>query len=453
MILLLSLLLVLFLLCWIFQKRFEQMLVPFVSALMLAIYPFALAQRLDAFVFFACGAAMFLLVWASVLCFRQKIKFASLPRLICTPGFVCFALLTAFLYIGSVPRMVWWGDDIRYWALQPKSLYLSGGFLNGTMSLLPDFAAYMPGMPLFQWLGLAIFGEWHEGILFFMLWLFWLVLIIPFAERITWKKAYWSPLFMVFAIALPTILNSPSYSFLGVDTALGLCFGYILCQLWQLRAPQGATAFRYTCLCLSLCVLVLLKQTGLLLFVLSISFLPFCLRSKAKPFALKPLLCTYLPPLLLVLSWFVFCRCNGLGGMHTSALSQHLKELLTGTWVPPEDFDKLLPALWSTLSSGHLYSPEHALIEIPSLYRMILLSLAPLLLIPLSRKNKQSLKRLSLWTALVFMLELVGFYFSFLTVFYKEVFGYVNKGLFLLPLMIERYFCPIAFGLVMLCLS
>ncbi|MEF9878511.1 MAG: hypothetical protein RR975_03685, partial [Clostridia bacterium] len=87
MLLLLSLLLVLFLLCWIFQKRFEQMLVPFVSALMLSIYPFALAQRLEAFVFFACGTAMLLLIWASVLCFRQKIKLASLPRLLCTPGF------------------------------------------------------------------------------------------------------------------------------------------------------------------------------------------------------------------------------------------------------------------------------------------------------------------------------------------------------------------------------
>ena len=308
-----------FLLCLALQRRFERVIAPYLCGLILGLYPFALLGRLDGFPYLAYGATALMLVLAAMRFKRGAVRLSSWPRLALTPGFVCFALLAVFLYLGTKERMVWWGDEIRYWAIAPKSLYQLGGLTNGARCLWPDFASYTPGLPLLQWLALTLTGEWSEGALYFTLFLFTAAFLMPFAEKLTWRKAYWSPLFLLFLVGFPAALNGFTYYTLSVDTALGLCFGYALCGLWTLR--EDASAPRLAAIALSLCALALVKQAGAGLLLLAGALLPLCLRgarARVKPAALAGV---FAAPLVVFASWFVFCRIGGLGGMHSAALS------------------------------------------------------------------------------------------------------------------------------------
>jgi len=60
--------------------------------------------------------------------------------------------------------------------------------VDAARHLSPQFMTYTPGMQLFQWLGLAALEEWNAGVVYCMLWIFYAVFLMPFAQRITWKS-------------------------------------------------------------------------------------------------------------------------------------------------------------------------------------------------------------------------------------------------------------------------
>ena len=451
MLLLSALILGVFPLCLLTRKRFEQVVAPYACGVMLACYPFALARSPEGLGWFFIAAALALTLAAVALCALKRRRLSDWVKLVFTPGFVCFAALTALLCFSVNGRTVWWYDDIRYWALEPKSLFYSGGFTDAAHHLAPKFAAYTPGLPLLQWLGLIAYGDWNESVPFFVLFEFCLCLLAPFSQKITWKKAYWTPLFLAFAIIFPTVFNAFHYYTLSVDTALGLCFGYALCLLWRIRQPGGASAWRITSLTLALCAMVMVKQVGLLLWGLSLALL-LVLPRGAQKVKLSRYAIVFGVPALLLASWYALCAAFGYGGMHSSALWQHLGELLGGTWQAPADFERIVPGVWQAIThdlSGYDFMPHRALVEIPCLVQMLLFCAAPFALVPLARQSVKSMRRLSLFSAIVFALELAAIVFAFMTTFYDEVNEYVGQGRNLLSLLINRYFSPVFFGLAL----
>ncbi len=447
----LSLLVILLLLPLLLRKRFELLIAPFFCGVMISCYPFALIRRLDGFVWLAAAAALLAVIGAAVICLRDRARLAEWLRNQFTVGFFCFCLMSAFLYVGTQSRLAWWGDDIRYWAMLPKSMRLSNGLLDATMNLTPEYATYTPGMALLQWVAEAILGEWSDGALFFTLNLFTLSFLMPLTARLTWRKAYWAPLFLAFAIAFPTILNGFTYYALSVDTALGMCFGYALCQLW--RARGGAT--RWGCLTLSLCALVLIKQSGALLLVAAAAFLPVALVGAGRRIRPARWIAAFGAPLLLLASWAVFCKANGLRGVHVSALRQHIGELLSGTWVAPQEFDLLLRGIEKALCEDlreYAFMRYHAPVEMPQVVYIAVSCALPFAFACFLKRERRALIGVGLWTIALLLLELVGMYGSFMTVFYSEVSDYLGDGQNLLPLLIARYFSPVFFGLAMMLL-
>lgn len=437
------LLLILLLLPLAGKKHFETLVPPFFFGLMLALLPFAMAGRLSAFPWLAWSVAAGLAVAAGMRCRREPGLIRRWPELLLTPGFVLFAAAGCLLWLSTQPRMVWWGDDIRYWALEPKSLFLSDG-LRGARTLAPDFASYTPGMPLLQWLGVAMGGEWNEGALYFVLYLFDFAMLLPLAQGISWKKGWQILPLGVWIILFPTLFNAFTYYALGVDTAMGLCLGYALCQLWRMR--ENPSLFRAVCLALSLAALTLLKQSGAALALLC---LPFAWAAGLKLKKRRWLGVAALP-LLCGLLWAAYCGANHLGGIHTASAAEQLGRLLGGTWEAPEGFQLFPEAFGRAMTSGLdriPYIEEHAFVEIPALAWMLVFLAVPFLMIPLARQHFRDMKRLCLWTAAALALETAAVYLSFFTSFYNELTEYAGEGSWLLPFLIQRYFCPVFLAL------
>lgn len=430
------------LLCLLAQKRFEQVLAPFACGAILLCYALACFQRLQWFVFFVYAAAALCAVL--LIARRKTLTLRRSLGLIFTPGLVCFALLAVFLYYAALPHVVSATDDIHYWAVEPYSLFAVGGLTDAAHHLAPRFMTYTPGMPLFQWIGLAVAGEWSESMLYFMLFLLYLIFLLPFSERITWRKAYWMPVFCAFAVGVPTLMNPYSYSMLRVDTALGLCLGYALVQ--ANRPSRGGTVN----LCLSLCVLALLKQVGIAWALLPLSLA--CVR--ARQAHLKPLrpLVAALCPIAVFASWKLFCAAQGLTGVHLNEASAQISAMLNGSWVAPENLSRLPETLWKciALPVGGLSDPtvvaEQPLLEVPRIWWLLLFVGLPLGAALIGRKPAH--RALALWAALC----IVGFFIAYtllsMTSFYHEI--PVGDDWVVMHYLMGRYFCPLLFGMFLL---
>ena len=308
-----ALLLVVFLLSAQLRKRFEQVLPAVTLGAMVLLAALAMAGRLALTDVFAVSAFVLLVLWLLCTLLRRKITpatlLANLWRYGVTPGLLLFVALAAFYWYVSAPMTVWWRDDLAHWGLQVKTLWFSGGLVSGAESLNPRFGDYPPGVQVLQWLAMHAQGAWSEQSLYFTLFLLYAVFLLPLVSRLRWRRAWLLPLLFVGFVALPTWGNVLSYVFLGVDTALALCFGYVLWLIWKHERGDGLSL---TAIALGMVGLCLIKQIGALLCVFAA--LLFILRRADKPFRS---LWVLLAPVAVVGGWFLYCGSMGLSGFNT----------------------------------------------------------------------------------------------------------------------------------------
>ncbi len=437
------------------------MLPAVLSALMIVLTVFAMLGRL----YWADALAVLGLVASAGLAAFMLMRGARTPgqlgkdvlSYVLTPGFACFALLCAFLWYATEPMVVWWWDDVAYWAMEPKSLWALNGLADASDHWALAYATYTPGVQVLQWWMMHAVGEWRESLLYFTLFITYGAYLLPLCSRLRWKRFYLIPLFFIGMIALPAWGNATSYTFLSVDTTLAICFGYVLVQIWRLRERDG---WGLCSIALGLCALVLIKQTGELLASLAILF--FLLMKRWQKQRRPALWAALLSPLAAVGAWMLFCQLSGLSGRHTESLSSALTAVLSGSYVPPEGYENVLPSLlhsfighYSSVSasySGMLQIFGRPILPLPLLVRLMLVALFPLFLT--KRNSARRMGGVSLFAGVSILVCFVAQYLGFFTVFAVEIPQYTGAQSDNLFLLMERYLAPmvLGFGVLSLCL-
>lgn len=446
MLLLILLFLLLILLSTLLKKRFEQMLPAFACGTTLLLYVLAMGQWLLAAQWAVLAgvivAAGFLL--AQVVKGQGRSMLSSFASNVLTPGLLAFSLLCVLFFFASRWHVVMHTDDYYYWGIEAHAIFANHGLVNASAHLAPRFMSYTPGMQLFQWLGLNAIGEWSEAQVFFMLFVSYAVFTLPLTSRITWTKAYLLPIYLLIAIALPALISSDAYAMLRVDTVLGLCFGYALMEAWMISSSKADSSFHLVSFALSLCMLVLIKQVGIAWALIAVSMLLF-VRNPVKRIGVKrlSLAAACAAPILVFASWLLFTKLNGLSG---GAVQQHLRPA-AGNLTLANGRDQLPSMLLGVFTGTEqsLAIENARSLELPLIAWVLIPTLAPLLLIRFYPEHKKTLKALCLWGIGCFIVCLIGYAFSFLTVFANE-WSELQADSFFLSLT-KRYICPYLIGL------
>ncbi len=393
--------------------------------------------------------------WLAARTLRSKNEngFSSLLRYFCTPSFVGFLGLLVFFYFVSQHQFVQVSDDVAYWAVEVRSLFAHGGLVDSIHHLSPNHMTYTPGVQLWQWIGVTAYGEWNEHVLFFVLWFLYASFLLPFGRQITWKKLYWLPVLLVGIATLPSIMNVDAFSTLRVDTLTGICLGYALIMAWRLRSSKANPLFHLVCFSLALCALVLIKQIGAAWALMAVCLLLFVVKPRKTAALQKWQLAAGLAgPVLVFISWLVFCRVKQLSGTHATDLEAGVQSMVAGTW----SLDQLSWPAIRTMVQLMLHTlrglglPGGPWLELPRIAWVILFALLPLLMRRFRRADRQPLLGVSILTTASFFLFMVGFIFLWHTAFSSEVSSIGRWASEWSYSLMERYFCPFTIGWLML---
>lgn len=449
MLIIICLFVILTLLCAVTGKRFEQLLAPLISGMLLLCYGLSMFQVLQWCQWILLFAVMSLVAWLIYLRIAKGTQGFLRRGLRCffTPGLLAFGLLLGLYVWAAQSHMVFDTDDIYYWSIEALSIFAHNGLVDASLHLSPRFMTYTPGMQLFQWIGLFIVGEWKESTLFLFLWIFYGVFMLPFCQSITWKKIYWLPLFLLLVLGLPTLWNNDSYSMLRVDTALGVCLGYAFLQAWQATRNKEDAPFHLGCFTLSLCVMVLVKQIGVLWMLMPISFV-LLVRNPVKAGKTKgwQLGLACMLPLMFAGSWYLFAWVNQLTGTHMQTASQELSAMMSGTWKNAEPLGSTFYTLWKIFcgTERSMYLETTRWIQFPLIAWICLMIAIPLLLLWISRGHARTFSKVSLWIMLCFVAFFAGFILTSVVVFRQSVLLEDTLGFSFSLTM--RYFCPFLLG-------
>lgn len=175
---------------------------------------------------------------------------------------------------------------------------------------------------------------------------------LPPMRRVTWRSAYWMPVFVTALIAAPTAFNPDAYAMLRVDTALGFCMGYALIQVWRMAREDEPMGWGLLCLAVGLCALTLIKQVGIGRALIPIALLWVAVRP-IKGWAIWMALAC-LAPLAVFVSWKVVCAAFQLSGAYLNSASAQISAILAGTWDAGERVQQMAQAI------GKLFVPTPA---------------------------------------------------------------------------------------------
>lgn len=427
------------------RRRVERALPIAVCLWMLLLTGFAAFNRLNWMPWIALAL---LAVEASVLLFtifqRTPAGFwRDLQTYFLTPGLLIFLILVIALPILCRPMVVWWADDLYYWALVPKGMWTLNGLTDAFGSLAGGFGTYTPGMPVLQWQMCSFYGEFREDILYTTLFLSYAVFLLPLCERIVWRKFWLIPLAAAGLIVLPLLANVLSYTFLCVDTALAACFAFVLLSVYDehwdpLAVIAGGIG------------LVLFKQVGLLLGfgALALALLRHGGRKADNRVGTARVLLCWLAPVLTLALWLLTCNGVGLAGSHDENTLQNLLAMAQGTFQWPADWKLMPSALWYGLTrwpTTERLLTALPLISMPKLGWLVLLVAAPWLQV--RTQGVRHALRLSLFALGLTAAYLLFILFSFATTFNHEIASYTGENINNISLLLERYLAPLLLGL------
>jgi len=439
-------------LCGLLRKRFEEMLAPVAMTTVLILYGLSFGQKLLWFpvISYVCGGmALATVIWQSIRTRGKAI--CDLCRCAFTPGMAAFAILTAVLFPTCMKQIVLVSDDIRFWGLQAHSVWAHNGLTDAAHHLSPRFMTYTPGMQLFQWLGMYACGEWNEGVAYVMRAVFSLILLIPFARTITWKRVWLLPFFLVFALLGSTAWNGWIHDTLMIDSILGIAFGYCLICLWNIRLERENQEFHLVCAALGMCVLTLLKQAGIAWALMAAAMMLFVLRPcRHDGLARWKAGLAAVSPLAVLGSWQWFVNAAHLGGGHYDKTIANAGALAAGEYSLIEAADGL-GRTYVQLFLNPIVSPEKGRLMTPSLIIWVaVLICLPLLIAHLQAEHRKPLRGVSVWTGASLLAFFAGYTLILVTAFLGA--EKTDDGLWTVVLNCRRYFTPLFIGVMFLLL-
>lgn len=245
------------------RNRLEKMLPIVFCGVNLWLYPFYLCSATHFGLLLLCAAAVLLfgigLRRAGSLCAFSAETF--------TPGTVVYLVLCLLFVAFFSGNSVTMHDELRLWGAVPKAIHETGKLQLGHDSpIFSIMQSYPPALPLLGYFFTAFEGQFSEGALYVGYACMALSFFIPAFSDWDWGK--WRLLAPAgLAILLIPIGFTSHFKDTGmfgmslfVDPLLGIVMGYSFVLAG--RKPQRNT-FRSVSFALVLCVLCLLKNTGI----------------------------------------------------------------------------------------------------------------------------------------------------------------------------------------------
>lgn len=442
---------------WRFKRRIEETLPICVCAGMLVLFLLAMARKL----LWVDGIALVMVVlsflWLLIGFMRRRLTMKALgcflKTCILTPGFVAVLALGIGFWILTYCRVVGYGDDLEYWAVQVKSLWYSKGLVDGAHHCALTYSSYTPGMSLVEWWVMHIVGAWEENVLFFALFFVNSLFLLPLIKRSTFKRWGCIPLFVFAAIAGPTMFTGAVYQALWTDSTLGFLLGFVLYQLWD---GERGNSFTLLSVGLALCAMALAKETGLIWVLVSFGFFVLVCKGTRQGRWNWRYSCVFVSPVIVTALWKVFCWRNGLGSFLTDTGQMSIQSLLDGSFVRPTGtglvLKHMLHAIFlvPTNMDGAWNGMTSWLGIPPAAWLVVFILLA--VLWEKTRQREPALAQTPESKSLPTLMIVIGlcyalvFYLGFFTVFYYEARIYAARPANVGRLM-NRYGMPVYFGI------
>ncbi|MBO4374465.1 MAG: hypothetical protein J5829_05115 [Lachnospiraceae bacterium] len=246
---------------------------------------------------------------------KQKSRTFSLMRIkLKSPGVWVFAVLCIIAVMLSLHLRVTNWDDLHYWAIFPKDMYMINGVPTGGM----NSSLYRDYFPIVQYLYFPVFkilGGYRESDMFAVNYCLLLVSMLPFFRKQNEEGTTEYACRVLLGAAMPAICSFQMFHCLGVDIIMTFVFGQALIFVYDGRKDL----FYYLRFLLVTLVLTMLKTTGLIFAAIAIAvFFVETFRPKIR--AVFPAVFIGVCNLAFWSSWKIFCRIRG----NTSYLSNNL---------------------------------------------------------------------------------------------------------------------------------
>lgn len=248
------------------NKRYEEMVPMTVMSIIFILFIFYMLNivLIGYYLILAISAAI--LILCGIKFIKEKdIRKQALANFF-TPGLLIFASLALIIYFVTKNNFVMLFDELRMWALYPKSVFITNKLMIG--SNLFFSTDYYPGMPLFQYFFAKNAGYFSESHLYLSYALVVLSLLIPITKKIKWKN-FWAIIPMIILLFTFPMLFANSgfdaeyyYRSLFIDPALGITFGY---ALYLSTKDLKNDKYKYVLFCLSVSTIILMKVVGIVL--------------------------------------------------------------------------------------------------------------------------------------------------------------------------------------------
>lgn len=336
----------------LYKKKFEEIIPITVIGIMLFLYVFYILDILSiGFV------SLSVIIFISYILFCYKLfksnnnEKKEIFNYIFTPGFVVFLLGFIILYVLTLDNKVLLWDELRLWGAYPKLLFYDEILqLGDTSRLLPQMRSYNPGMSLFMYYVLKVFGNFKENLLFFGYSLVGYSILIPITKNLKWCDWLKLPFYLIGLLLIPLMFANSNndrlvyYSTLYIEPSLGIIFGYSLFLTFNNIYNDK---FKYLLLLVLVSGMVLFKDTGIL-FSLAVGFsfvfgelFNYKSYKKDKHGFIK-LLSIIIVPLIIFCSWKGIQSFYNSNNMYTSALDKN--EVISLFSNPTEEQKTLLEA-------------------------------------------------------------------------------------------------------------
>lgn len=252
----------------LYKKRFEETFAVSLFSVIVALYVFYIFNILDVGFYIICLFLLLIGVFAGYKFYKDKDRRKDYLSNFFTPGFFTFLIVFLIVYFVTKNANVLLWDELRLWGAYPKILFYSGDLqLGNDVQLINIMQSYNPGMPIFQYFFMKCFGTFNEGLLFLAYAILGASVLLPMTKNISWKKWYLIPVYAFGILLLPLLFansNNDSlvyYFTLFIEPIMGILFGY---AMFLTFSNVFESKFKYFEFILLLCVLVLLKDTGIL---------------------------------------------------------------------------------------------------------------------------------------------------------------------------------------------
>lgn len=327
----------------------------------LSIFSYTFIIYLMGVIFNSLNIGFYLIIFFNILLLiynvfgfiKKKINF---KQQFFTVGFFLFLISFCFILWISIGRKCTEWDEFSHWVLVVKNMNSLGNFGLGSESTVM-VKSYLSGTSLFQYFCTKLSPEFNESLCFVGMNLTLMSLIVPAFKNIKKNNKFLAFLLFGTLLFIPIVFYYNIYTSLYVDAILAVTFAYAIYSYFS-NYEEGLSRFQLINIACSLCMLILIKDFGLLfacgVFVVILIdnlFIRDKFRFNFKYIwdKTKFLFLTLVPMILVKFTWMMILKSISSDSSSTSSILSGFENIFTGNLLPhqPETIRLYMEALYS----------------------------------------------------------------------------------------------------------